>query len=105
MTIWNHTQKGRIVGDLVRVADNGKWCDIRLTENQRLGNAGDIIAVMVRNLDEDRTGTPGPALPAEGRHLIWPSPDCRDENHQKCDGVAWDLLRDQPTDCGCACHG
>ena len=95
MTIWNHSQKGRIEGDLVRVAENGKWCDIRLTTPQRLGEPGDIIAVMVRNLDEDRTGLPAPTV----------SPDCRDGNHQKCDGVAWDMMRDQPTDCGDSCHG
>jgi hypothetical protein len=29
------------------------------------------------------------------------SPDCRDGNHFKCDGVAWDLKADEPTQCEC----
>lgn len=29
------------------------------------------------------------------------SPDCRDGNHQKCDGIAWDMVRDESTWCGC----
>lgn len=29
------------------------------------------------------------------------SPDCRDGNHQKCNGVAWDLEADEPTQCRC----
>jgi len=29
------------------------------------------------------------------------SPDCRDKNHTKCDGVAWDEQRDEPTACQC----
>lgn len=32
------------------------------------------------------------------------SPDCRDENHRKCDSVAWNLDTDAPDACGCACH-
>jgi hypothetical protein len=34
----------------------------------------------------------------------WLSPDCRDENHQKCDRIAWDEDKDDGTDCGCDCH-
>ena len=30
------------------------------------------------------------------------SPDCRDGNHGKCDGVAWDLEGDKPSNCNCA---
>ena len=29
------------------------------------------------------------------------SPDCRDGNHHKCDGTAWDIERDEPTGCTC----
>lgn len=29
------------------------------------------------------------------------SPECRDGNHGKCDGVAWDLEADAPADCAC----
>lgn len=29
------------------------------------------------------------------------SPDCRDGNHGKCDGVAWDEEKDEPTGCTC----
>lgn len=32
---------------------------------------------------------------------LWFSPDCRDSNHQKCDGIAWDLDEDALCDCGC----
>jgi hypothetical protein len=32
------------------------------------------------------------------------SPDCRDGNHQKCDGAAWDLNTDALAPCGCVCH-
>jgi hypothetical protein len=32
------------------------------------------------------------------------SPDCRDANCGKCDGVAWDLVADAPTDCECPHH-
>ncbi len=32
------------------------------------------------------------------------SPDCRDENHGKCDGVAWDLELDIPSACECDCQ-
>jgi hypothetical protein len=31
------------------------------------------------------------------------SPDCRDENHQKCDGTAWNLETDALDACGCGC--
>jgi hypothetical protein len=31
------------------------------------------------------------------------SPDCRDENHQKCPGEAWDVEADQPAPCQCEC--
>lgn len=31
------------------------------------------------------------------------SPDCRDGNHGKCDGTAWDLDHDALTRCGCRC--
>lgn len=33
------------------------------------------------------------------------SPDCRDGNHQKCYGDAWNDAADEPCRCGCACHG
>lgn len=34
------------------------------------------------------------------------SPDCRDGNHQKCDGVAWDEEKDDFTTCKCPeCKG
>src|ERR1043166_866359 len=32
------------------------------------------------------------------------SPDCRDQNHTKCDGVAWDEEADEPTNCQCVHH-
>lgn len=32
------------------------------------------------------------------------SPDCRDQNHQKCPGDAWDEAHDHGTDCQCSCH-
>lgn len=32
------------------------------------------------------------------------SPDCRDQNHQKCPGDAWDEAHDHATDCQCQCH-
>ena len=32
------------------------------------------------------------------------NPDCRDGKHQACAGDAWDLKKDEPTDCGCPCH-
>lgn len=32
------------------------------------------------------------------------SPDCRDGNHHKCDGQAWDDTEDALVSCGCACH-
>lgn len=32
------------------------------------------------------------------------SPDCRDENHAKCDLKAWDEDEDALTECGCICH-
>lgn len=35
---------------------------------------------------------------------VWLGPDCRDENHQKCDLQAWDDINDVPTDCECDCH-
>lgn len=31
------------------------------------------------------------------------SPDCRDGNHQKCDGIAWDMAADEATSCKCGC--
>lgn len=35
----------------------------------------------------------------------WPkSPDCRDGNHGKCPGEAWDMERDEETPCECPCH-
>lgn len=33
------------------------------------------------------------------------SPDCRDRNHQKCPGDAWDEAHDHPAECECECHG
>ena len=32
------------------------------------------------------------------------SPDCRDQNHQKCPGDAWDEAHDHGTECQCGCH-
>lgn len=32
------------------------------------------------------------------------SPDCRDDNHRKCDGRAWDDDTDALASCGCTCH-
>lgn len=32
---------------------------------------------------------------------IYLSPDCRDENHQKCNGIAWNIFEDQAVECGC----
>lgn len=32
------------------------------------------------------------------------SPDCRDQNHQKCPGDAWDEAHDHGTECECSCH-
>lgn len=32
------------------------------------------------------------------------SPDCRDNNHTKCDGVAWDLEDDMASACECDCQ-
>lgn len=32
------------------------------------------------------------------------SPDCRDQNHQKCPGDAWDEAHDHATECQCTCH-
>lgn len=32
------------------------------------------------------------------------SPDCRDGNCSKCDGNAWDMLRDKLTACECKHH-
>ncbi len=32
------------------------------------------------------------------------SPDCRDNNHQKCPGDALDETNDQITECQCPCH-
>ncbi|AZS11744.1 hypothetical protein HOU96_gp46 [Arthrobacter phage Maja] len=32
------------------------------------------------------------------------SPDCRDNNHSKCDGVAWDLEIDMASACECDCQ-
>lgn len=32
------------------------------------------------------------------------SPDCRDGNHRKCYGDAWDVEADAATVCGCGCH-
>ncbi len=33
--------------------------------------------------------------------MVWISPDCRDGNHRKCDGQAWDVDADDVTGCGC----
>lgn len=35
-------------------------------------------------------------------HIV--SPDCRDKNHQKCPGDAWDEAHDHATACECGCH-
>lgn len=35
----------------------------------------------------------------------WLSPDCRDGNPTKCDGVAWNTIDDEPTDCEGEEHG
>lgn len=98
MTIWNHKAHGRIEGEIVRISEGGAWTYIRLTAPATIAGfptpAGALREFRTCNLDEDRTGHPAPTL----------SPDCRDGNHQKCDGVAWDLLRDEPTDCGCDHH-
>lgn len=32
------------------------------------------------------------------------SPDCRDNNHIKCDGTAWDTEQDHLCECFCQCH-
>lgn len=32
------------------------------------------------------------------------SPDCRDGNCSKCNGDAWDLMKDMPTSCTCHHH-
>ena len=32
------------------------------------------------------------------------SPDCRDTNHHKCNGDAWDDQQDRLTACACPCH-
>lgn len=32
------------------------------------------------------------------------SPDCRDANHHKCRGDAWDEAHDHITECQCSCH-
>lgn len=36
--------------------------------------------------------------------MVLRSPDCRDGNHQKCDGVAWDMVLDALAGCRCSCH-
>lgn len=36
---------------------------------------------------------------------VFLSPDCRDGNDHKCDHQAWDDINDEPTKCGCDCHG
>lgn len=39
--------------------------------------------------------------------MTWISPDCRDGNHRKCNGEAWDEDADDLTDCqcpGCLCQ-
>jgi hypothetical protein len=32
------------------------------------------------------------------------SPDCEQRKHQACSGDAWDMLRDELTECRCECH-
>ena len=31
------------------------------------------------------------------------SPDCRDENHSKCDRLAWNIATDEVDYCQCTC--
>lgn len=107
MTIWNHKVQGRVEGTIEQVSEGGRWTYIRLTRalqvNGQEVQAGATYPFLTSLLDEDRTGIPSPAEyhVASGAPS---SPDCRDENHQKCDGVAWDLMADQPCHCGCPCH-
>jgi len=35
---------------------------------------------------------------------VLPSPDCRDDNHNKCPNVGWDEVADDATGCPCHCH-
>lgn len=32
------------------------------------------------------------------------SPDCEQRKHRACSGDAWDVLKDEPASCTCACH-
>lgn len=35
---------------------------------------------------------------------LYESPDCRDSNHHKCNGVGWNETRGGFGDCPCTCH-
>jgi hypothetical protein len=109
VTVWNHGRNGRIEGEIVQISEGGRWTYIKLAHPVTLTvtgqevQAGSVVPFRTSLLNEDRSGTPGPAeIQMSARNPS--SPDCRDENHRKCDGVAWDLLADQPCDCGCPCH-
>lgn len=52
--------------------------------------------VMVDQIRARRAGHMRPRTPR--------SPDCRDSNHRKCDGQAWDDTTDALASCGCTCH-
>jgi hypothetical protein len=36
--------------------------------------------------------------------MIEMNPECRDGKCKNCDGVGWNLEKDEPGDCPCQCH-
>jgi hypothetical protein len=73
---------------------------------ERLGiaNIGDTVdspnstVTSTTHGSEAGSDTTGSAPTTSGKPL---SPDCRDGNHSKCDGVAWDIEADRTTFCLC----
>jgi hypothetical protein len=84
-------------GGMVHVTDRNAW---------RALQRGLPLEVSIRPLPEPEWDVAAEWLGREAVRAAVPvvSPDCRDENHHKCTGDAWDLAADMPVSCGCLCH-
>ena len=75
----------------------------RLTVKRCCSNCGRELGDVTREeLDAAMAGQRLPNTSAE--HGCSVSPDCRDRNHQKCYGSAWNAAEDRPVECRCVCH-
>ena len=75
-------------------ADAHRMPEPMFMDNGRVVTVGDLIREQAAAYSTAAGDSNGPIV----------SPDCRDLNHQKCTGDAWDEAHDHITECQCSCH-